>query len=440
MNNKSPLRTKLPTLITGIVGGVVLIASLGYVQSSRHGWPFSLHHNMAAQPIGTQSEAHSAHENHPVGNAPASQADIRVPIVLDADKAEALGVKVVPVKRETINQSLRAVATIVPDESKVSHVHTRVSGWLENLYVNTTGQEVKQGQPLAAVFSQDLYATQQEYLSALQATQGGPTSVVVDGARTRLKLLGMTDAEISDIQRSKQALRVVTLTSPRQGVVLHRGVSTGTTVDPSTEILTIADLSSVWVLAEVPESSASLVSQGSKATLAFPALPHGQVDASVNFIYPTLTERTRTLRVRFSIANTNGDFRPGLFGTAEFQNSVQEGLVILRDALVDTGMTQHVFVATGNGHYEPRKVVTGARLSDKLEIIEGLQEGEMIASAGVFLLDSESRLRASGGAGTGHSGHGKPAGGEANPAMNEDKANAAPPASHGEHSHNPQGG
>jgi RND family efflux transporter MFP subunit len=218
----------------------------------------------------------------------------------------------------------------------------------------------------------------------------------------------MTEEEIRDIEERREPMRLVTVAAPRSGVVLHRGVSLGTAVDPSTEIVTVADLSKVWVLAEVPESDIPEIGMRMKARLDFPSSGRPSFPASVAFLYPTLTERTRTLRVRFVVSNPRGSLRPGLYGTAEFEVAPRRVLTVPRDAVVDTGLEQHVFVATGPGGFAPRKVELGARLEDKVEVLEGLQEGEEIVSSGAFLIDSESRLRASGGTGAGHSGHGAP--------------------------------
>jgi Cu(I)/Ag(I) efflux system membrane fusion protein len=314
---------------------------------------------------------------------------------------DAIGVRIEKVLQETISQPIRTVATVVPDESRVSHVHTRVSGWIEKLYVNTTGERVRAGQELAGIFSQELLSSQTEYLAARRATAVGPHSAVVDGARSRLKVLGMTDGEIRSIEEAGQPRRLVTVTAPRAGVVLHRGISVGTAVDPSTEIVTVADLSRVWVFAEVPEGDIPSVRVGTPARLEFPASGREPFDAPVEFLYPTLSERTRTLRVRFAANNPGGSLRPGIYGNATFQVEPRPALTVPRDAVVDTGSAQHVFVVSGERRFLPRSVKLGSRFGERVEIREGLAAGEPIVASGVFLIDSESRLRASGG-GTGH--------------------------------------
>jgi Cu(I)/Ag(I) efflux system membrane fusion protein len=215
----------------------------------------------------------------------------------------------------------------------------------------------------------------------------------------------------------------VTVVAPRSGVVVNRGVTVGTSVDPSTTLLTIADLSRVWVLSEVPEASIRAVRVGANAQIDFPASGRPPFTARVDFIYPMLTERTRTLRVRLSAANPGGGLRPGLYGAAAFASGGQKVITVPRDAVVDTGLQQHVFVATGD-QFEPRSVMVGDQLADRVEIREGLKEGEHIVAAGVFLLDSESRLRATGGAG-GHV-HGAPSGSQESPPT-------PPPSPHAAH-------
>jgi Cu(I)/Ag(I) efflux system membrane fusion protein len=285
-------------------------------------------------------------------------------------------------------------------------MHARVAGWIEELYIDTTGVRVRQGQPVAAIFSQELFASQTEYLAVLRQTGDTPSSVVAEAARTRLAVLGMGEREIRALEREGAAPRLVTITAPHDGTVLRRGVSVGTAIDPSTELMTIADLSQVWVLAEVPEAYVGDIVPGTGAMLEFPAAGGTPLTAAVDFIYPTLTERTRSVRVRFVLPNPDGLLRPGMYGTASFDaTGGREALTIPRDAVVETGASQHVFVQTQDEVLEPRQVRIGMRLADRVEIIEGLSIGDEVVSSGVFLIDSESRLRASS-AGTGHAGHG----------------------------------
>ena len=387
MINLSSLRRLAAPALASAATAVVLTAVLS-VQRARDAWPFT---NATPPPPAAKTPATMA------GMQAATSAD-RVPIDVKASTMLALDIRTEEVHRQGMTQSVRAVATVVPDESRISQVHTRVSGWIEQLDVNTTGEMVRAGQPLARIFSQELLSSQAEYLAARRAvTALGITSVVIASGRARLGVLGMSTADITDIERTGEPKRLVTVVAPRTGVVVDRGITVGTTVDPSTTLLTIADLSRVWIFAEVPEASASGLRVGTDAMLEFPASGRAAFAARISFVYPMLSERTRTLRVRFSAANADGRLRPGYYGTAAFESTGQEVMTIPRDAVVNTGVRQHVFVAVGE-RFEPRTITLGLQQADRVEVRSGLALGEHIVVSGVFLLDSESRLRATGGA------------------------------------------
>lgn len=397
-------RIALP-ILSASVTAVLLIGFL-MVQRSRESWPFSPRAPMPTAEPDTMAGGDSMAASL---GGPASPTG-RVPIDVAAAMIQTLGIQVEAVRREALTQEVRVVATIAPDESKMSHVHTRVAGWIEQLDVNTTGEMVEAGQPLARILSQELLSSQTEYLAARKMTAtSGIASVVVASGRTRLTVLGMAAAEIDAIERTGEPQRLVTVVAPRRGVVVYRGVTVGTSVDPSTTLITIADLSRVWIVAEVPEANMAAVRVGTRAQLDFPGSGRPVFAGRVDFVYPTLTERTRTLRVRLSAANPGGELRPGLFGNAVFESNGREVTTVSRDAVVNTGVQQHVFVAVGD-RFEPRMVTLGVQLADRVEIRSGLTVGEQVVTSGVFLLDSESRLRATGGTGGtgGHGGHAAP--------------------------------
>jgi len=389
-------------IASAVATAAVLAGALG-VQHWREAWPFERREEppttIQVPNAATATDAAVTHQ--------------RVSIDVTPSTLQQFDIRLETVGRESLTQVVRAVATIAPDESRISHVHTRVAGWVEQLDVNTTGQAVREGQPLARIFSQELLSSQTEYLAARKNTAAsGIASAVIASGRTRLGVLGMAPEEIDAIEQSGEPKRLVTVIAPRSGVVVNRGVTVGTSVDPSTPLLTIVDLSRVWVLAEVPEASIPVVRVGTAAQLDFPASGRPPLTARVEFIYPTLTERTRTLRVRLSAANPGGVLRPGLYGTATLEAAGHRVITVPRDAVVDTGVRQHVFVASGT-RFEPRDVTLGVQLADRVEIRSGLEEGERVVAAGVFLLDSESRLRATGGGSHGHgaagsSGEGPP--------------------------------
>jgi Cu(I)/Ag(I) efflux system membrane fusion protein len=401
------------TLSLAALAALALMLGSLLAQHLRHGWPFSLHHEV------TPADPHAGHD----ASAPTTMGDgavdphaahtvpSRVAVQVPHAQLDAIGVRLARVVMDDVGRPVRAVATVALDESRVSHVHTRVAGWIERLYVNTTGQRVERGAALAAIFSQELLASQNE-LIALRQNLANPTTAMATqsllaATRGRLSVLGMTAGEIAQVERTGRPMRNVTVMAPRSGVVLHRGIAVGTAVDPSTELLTVADLSTVWVLAEIPESEASAVAVGQSAELTFEAAGGAAVAARVAFVYPTLDEQTRTLRVRFEVPNAAGTLRPGMYGTATLAVSTRRALVVPRDAVVDTGASTHVFVVEGDGRFAPRAVTLGARVGERTEVREGLMEGESVVASGVFLIDSESRLRATSGTSAGgHSGHG----------------------------------
>lgn len=379
-----PSRHRLE-LALAVAATLLVVIVAGLIQSARGGWPFSARANTE-----TISQAASAAE--------ASAAADRVPVQVSSADLTRLGIRLETARIEDVVATVESVATVALDESRLSRVNPRVSGWVEQLYVNTTGENVRAGQPVARIFSQELVSSQAEYLAARRFAETGLATAVATSGRTRLQVLGMSEGEIREIERSGRPMRLVTVTAPRGGVVVNRGVSVGAAVDPSTELLTLADLSQVWVFAEAPEGAVRAMRPGTPARLQFPSAGPGVISSRVEFVYPTLSERTRTLRVRFSVPNPARTLIPGAYGTAIFDVASQRAISVPRDAVVDTGRRQHIFVASG-AMFEPRQVVVGERVGERVVILEGLAPGERFVASGTFLLDSESRLRVTGGGG-----------------------------------------
>lgn len=377
-----------------IVSGIIILLLL--VQYMRQSWPFS--NTTSRQKSDQEMQAYGGTSNDTNQNT-------RVSVQVDTAKLKSLGIQVEMVRIDTIAVPVRAVATVVPDEARVSNINTRVSGWLEKLYVNKTGQQVKAGAPLAGIFSQELYASQLEYLAVLNASRSGPESIVIESARTRLKVFGMNEAQIRELEKRGVATRLTTIVSPRTGTVFELNVFAGMAVDPSFVLMTIADLSQIWVFAEIPGSEEFDIRIGTPVIIDIAVSGRMPIESKVSFIYPALTEGTRTIRVRMVIENPGDQLRPGAYGTAEFKVSPREVLTVSRDAVVEQGNKQHVFVITAPGTFVPRNIALGVQLSDRVEVVKGLSKGELIVASGVFLIDSESRLRASGSVGGGH-GHG----------------------------------
>lgn len=415
-------------LIASAVVPVGLLVGILAIQAQREKWPFAPTHS-----IGNSGQDPKSHTTSGLAT---DRSAARTTVELTGQQAEMLGVRFETAELRQLDETVSGVAAAVIDESRIVEVHPRVSGWLEQLYVRTTGQNVRAGQALGAVFSQELYASQLEYLAALRRRDSAPASVVLSAGKTRLRVLGMSEAEIRHLEHTGRPNRLVTITAPKSGFVLDRGVTQGISVDPSTNILSIADTGQLWVIAEIAEADASRVRLGSTASLSFPLSGRPPFIARVDFIYPTLTERTRSIRVRMSVPNIGGALRPGMYGTAQISAAPRQALTVGRDAVIDTGLAQHVFVRTGANRFEPRQVKLGAKTADRVEILQGLAAGEQVVSAGVFLLDSESRLRASGATGHGGHGGGPPAASEKREKamQSETPGEASPGAPSGEHS------
>jgi len=317
-------------------------------------------------------------------------------VTFTEDKIQKGGVRTAIVRRSTISDPIRTVALVAADEGRLAKVQTRFSGWIERLRVNETGQKVAKGEILADIFSRELFTAQQEYLNAIRWSAGGAD--VGDGlkaqARQRLDLLGIAAQEIQAIEASGKPIRALPIRSPSNGYVLFKGVVEGGFVDPGTELFEIVDLSRLWAWAEIYERDLARVAVGQRATLTVAALPDQRFEGKVTFLQPLVDAQTRTVRARVEIPNPKLLVRPGMYGEIEIVAAAREGLVVPRDALVDTGEHQYVFVEVEPMRFQPRQVKVGER-GESVLILEGLVEGEKVVAGGNFLVDSESRRRAS---------------------------------------------
>jgi len=329
-----------------------------------------------------------------------------VPVELGLDRVQLIGVRTAVATRSELLPELRTVGFVTANESKVARVHTRFSGWIERLAVATTGQKVKRGELLASIYNVELLPAQQEFLSARRwnarsTSAPAPSSKSAElmapleqDARTRLELLGMSSAEIDRIAETGKPTRSVAVSSPLTGHVMRKSVAQGTYVQPGTELFEIADLSKLWVLADVYEYEAPRVRVGQAAEVELSASPGQRVTGKVGLIYPTVDADTRTLRVRIELDNEDMRLRPGMYANVLLRLGAAEGVVIPSEALVDTGDHQYVFIAKEGGRFEPRRVRAGARTGERTQILEGVAAGDVVVTTANFLLDSESRLRA----------------------------------------------
>jgi membrane fusion protein, copper/silver efflux system len=334
------------------------------------------------------------------------------------ERIQLMGMKVAPVVREALVPELRASGWVSAPETGLSQVQTRVAGWIERLHVSQTGVTVKKGQTLATIYSPDLLAAQQELLDALEwskAPQGGHSmspgagSVdLVSASRRRLQVLGLSAQDVAQIERTRQPLASVPVRAPQAGTVASKPAVEGAYVQPGTVLYEVADLSKIWVLADVYEHDVARVKVGQKAQLSLESYPGQLFEGTVDFVAPTLDAKTRTMRARLIFPNRDARLKPGMIGQVRVALPPAEGLVVPREAIVDTGAEQYLFVALAGGRFEPRKVKVGARAGDKVQLLDGVSEGEVVVTTANFLIDSESRLRSAIEGQGGHSGHGGP--------------------------------
>jgi Cu(I)/Ag(I) efflux system membrane fusion protein len=327
-----------------------------------------------------------------------------VPVDLGPERVQLIGIRTAAATTEKLVPEVRTVGYVSGDESKVARVHTRFSGWIQGLAVSTTGQKVRRGQVLATIYSPDLLPAQQEFLAAQKwSTQpapraGGSAPSIMppldEDARSRLEILGMSRGEIGRIAQTGKPVRGISVSAPIGGYVTRKNAVQGGYVQPGMELFEIADLSKVWVLADVYEYDIGRVAVDQEAEVSVDAYPGEPFSGKVGFIYPTVNTETRTLRVRVELANKKLKLRPGMYGNVVIRLGEAQGVVIPREALVDTGEHQYVFVAKDAGRFEPRLIRAGAVSGDKVQILQGLNAGEVVVTTANFLIDSESRLRA----------------------------------------------
>lgn len=339
--------------------------------------------------------------------APPSEETPRAAVQLDTRRRQLLNVRTVRVERRPLVRDVRAVGIVRYDETRLADVNLKLDGWVKTLHVDSTGQPVRRGQPLLDVYSPELLASQNEFLLALATRESMQQSQVADAranaerlvqsARQRLLLWDLPPEELEDLERTRKADGTVTFRSPVSGFVIEKPVVSGMRVMPGQTLYKVADLSTVWVEADIHETDAAAVTVGTTAVVTLDAWPGESLTGKAVSIYPFVEEQTRTIRVRLAFANRRLRLKPGMYANVALTTASGSGLMIPADALLDSGREQLVFVAEGDGHYQPRPVEAGRRFDDRVEILSGLAEGEEVAAGAAFFLDSESQLRAAAG-------------------------------------------
>jgi Cu(I)/Ag(I) efflux system membrane fusion protein len=304
----------------------------------------------------------------------------------------SLGVRTVKVKRDRLWRRIDTVGYVDHDETKLSHIHMRTDGWIEKLYVKTEGEHVKKGTALFALYSPALVNAQEEYLQALTSR----SKSLIKASRERMKALGISSSQIRRLHDSKKAQQRITVYAPQDGVVSSLKVREGMYIKPATDVMTLADLSSIWIIAEVFEQQADWVKPNQPAEVRLSYLPGKVWKGTVDYIYPQLDAKTRTLKVRLKFENIDEALKPNMYAdVAIFGGAKRDIIVIPREALIRTGEETRVILDIGEGRFMPRNIVVGVESGDNVEVIAGLKEDERVVTSGQFLIDSEASLKAS---------------------------------------------
>jgi RND family efflux transporter MFP subunit len=371
--------------------------------------------NMGNMPMpGGEHTGHTASTNDVVPG--------RGPVDLDQGQRQFINIRTRPATRSNAVVTIRAVGIVAYDETKLVNVNARIMGWAEKLYVNTPGQFVEQGGPLLDIYSPELYSAQYEYLlsyrhcarlkhilpsgeaatnSAISAEAMTEAETLLESSRKRLKLWEITDDQIRALETSGKPTDTLQLRSPVSGYVIQKDIDPAQMIRPGMMLYRVADLTTVWINADIYEYELPLVKVGQKAAMTGSANPGRIFEATVDFIFPFSENKTRTTTARLVMDNKDGLFKPDTYVTAEIKVDQGERLLAPATAVFDTGTRQYVFVEAAEGHFIPKRVQLGAKVGDQFIVNEGLAEGEKVVVDGNFLLDSESQLRAAG-SGGGH--------------------------------------
>ena len=305
---------------------------------------------------------------------------------------QSMGLRTEAVRRDTLWRFIRTVGRVEYNETKLIHLHPRAPGWMESLMIRSEGERVSEGDKLGTFYSPEILSAQVDFFVALEQSDTSR----VEKARNRLRILGIDDATIRQLEESRETRNALPVYAPGAGIVTMLGAREGMYLKPDMEMMTIADLSSVWVMVDVYEHQIGWLSEGLTAEISVPAWPGKSWEGKVDYIYPELDMKSRTLRVRLEFPNPDMTLKPNMFAEVKIYGGPQrDTLLIPAEALIRTGERDTVVTSLGDGRFQPVDVVVGARSNGKVEILSGLNEGDVIVTSGQFLIDSESSLQAS---------------------------------------------
>jgi Cu(I)/Ag(I) efflux system membrane fusion protein len=339
-------------------------------------------------------------------------------VEIPPDKQQLIGVKKVEATVRSVEKVIRTIGRIEYDERKLVTVNSKVEGWIEKLHVDYTGRYVKEGEPLAEIYSPELFATQLEYLNLLKwrtekahrfqrnlefrwGDRYGTTGqmitfdleAMIQVAQQRMKFWDITEEQIEELEAEGKPKMTFTLRSPVAGFVIQKPAVQGKRFEVGEKLFDLADLSNLWVISDIYVYELPLVKVGQPAKIRLSFLPGKEFTSRIDYIYPLLAGETRTAKVRFILPNPGGQLKPQMFTNVEIRIDMGKRLVIPEDAVIDTGTRKVVYVDRGEGYFEPREVTPGLHGEGMVEVAKGLQAGEKVAAAANFLIDSEAKLK-----------------------------------------------
>jgi Cu(I)/Ag(I) efflux system membrane fusion protein/cobalt-zinc-cadmium efflux system membrane fusion protein len=393
------MKTYRTQFLLALIGNIVLAVVLVGL------W---LHHRAAKPMVDVETRPPNSLAQDSVATSmaapPAPTEAPLVPVQISPQRLQSIGVKTGRVESKTVEDEIRVTGNVAVDETRLSSVQVRYSGYIQKVFADATYQYLQKGQPLFTIYSPDLVATEREYLVARQNQQRVAQSTVpgvtegaaslLNAARERLKQWGVPQREIERLESTGEVQKELEVESPVSGYITERNALPNLTVQPETRLYTVADLSTVWVLAEVFQNDLGRIKIGEPATLTVDTYPGRIFEGRVNFIYPQVDMTTRTARARLIFSNASSKLFPGMFVNATLKVSMGNQLVIPATGVLQSGTRQVVFVSRGDGYIEPRAVQLGARAGNNFIVLKGLKEGEEIVTSANFLIDSESQLQA----------------------------------------------
>jgi len=391
-------------LVIGVIGSVYLMTNIISMSALAQG-----HAGHTAQPPAAVEKPKEVKPQVKPQAAQEEAVEEEVPQVeISPEQQQLIGVKTVKVAMTPLQKVIRTVGRIEADEKKLATINTKIEGWIEKLYVDYTGRYVKKGEPLAEIYSPELLATQQEFLSILKWTKqpgdnnrddvlgrmiAKDANAALQAARERLHLWDISEVQIKKIEQTGKPIRTLTLYSPVSGFVTQKMAIQGMKVMPGEKLFDIADLSTVWIVADIYEYEIPFVRVGQQARIKLAYSPGKEMSARIDYIYPTISADTRTAKVRLTLLNTGGQLKPQMYTDVEIRVSLGKRLVIPESAVIDTGKEHVVYVDRGGGTFEPREVKIGLQADGAVEVLQGLKVGERVASSANFLIDSEAQLK-----------------------------------------------